>query len=132
MVINVIKEIFTEKAPKPLAPYSQAIMINDSIVFVSGQIPIDPESNEIIYEPFSKAVEIVFRNISEILNASGSSLDNVVKVTIYLSSLKYYNELNEIYKKFFKKPYPARTVIEVSKLPRDAPLEVEVIALLDK
>ncbi|MGC9147895.1 MAG: Rid family detoxifying hydrolase [Sulfolobales archaeon] len=120
-------EIKSDKAPKPVGPYSQAIRYKD-LVFVSGQIPIDPLTNQLIKEPFSKAVETVMINIGEILKSIGASYDNIVKVTVYLTDLSRFQEFNEIYKRYFKEPYPARTVIEVKSLPRDAPIEIEVIA----
>ncbi len=125
----MIKEIYTDNAPRPVAPYSQAIIADDKFIFVSGQIPIDPKTGNIIYEPFSEAARMVFKNISEILKACGSGIEKVVKVTVYLSNMDNYAELNKVYEEFFKKPYPARTVVQVSRLPRDVPLEVEVVAL---
>ncbi|MGC9009115.1 MAG: RidA family protein [Sulfolobales archaeon] len=122
-------EIKSDKAPKPVGPYSQAIRYKD-LVFVSGQIPIDPSTNQLIKEPFSKAVETVMINIGEILKSIGASYDNVVKVTVYLTDLSRFQEFNEIYERYFKEPYPARTVVEVKSLPRDAPIEIEVIAYI--
>jgi len=126
-VFKIKIEIKSDKAPKPVGPYSQAIRYKD-LVFVSGQIPIDPLTNQLIKEPFSKAVETVMINIGEILKSIGASYDNIVKVTVYLTDLSRFQEFNEIYKRYFKEPYPARTVIEVKSLPRDAPIEIEVIA----
>ncbi|MEM0043700.1 MAG: Rid family detoxifying hydrolase [Sulfolobales archaeon] len=123
------REIKSLKAPKPVGPYSQAIAAG-GFLFISGQIPLDPESGEIIREPFSRAVEIVMVNIGEILKAAGASYDNIVRVVVYLRDLSKFNEFNEIYKKFFREPYPSRTVVEVRNLPRDSPIEIEAIAFL--
>jgi 2-iminobutanoate/2-iminopropanoate deaminase len=128
-VFKIKIEIKSDKAPKPVGPYSQAIRYKD-LVFVSGQIPIDPLTNQLIKEPFSKAVETVMINIGEILKSIGASYDNVVKVTVYLTDLSRFQEFNEIYERYFKEPYPARTVVEVKSLPRDAPIEIEVIAYI--
>lgn len=123
------REIKSLKAPKPVGPYSQAIAAG-GFLFISGQIPLDPESGEIIREPFSRAVEIVMVNIGEILKAAGASYDDIVRVVVYLRDLSKFNEFNEIYKKFFREPYPSRTVVEVRNLPRDSPIEIEAIAFL--
>ena len=127
-MVSVIKqEIRSSRAPAPVGPYSQAIRCRD-IVFLSGQIPIDPQTNQVVKEPFSRAVEIAMNNIGEILRSIGASYDNIVKVTVYLTDINRFQEFNEIYKKYFREPYPARTVVEVKSLPREAPIEIEAIA----
>lgn len=121
------EEIFSEKAPKPIGPYSQAIKVG-KLLFVSGIIPIVPETGEIIRGDVAKATEQIFRNVSNILEKAGSSLENVVKVTVFLKDIKTFDKMNEVYSKWFKKPYPARTTVQVSALPKDVDLEIDFIA----
>lgn len=121
------KEIFSKNAPKPIGPYSQAVLAN-GFLFISGQIAINPlngvfEGGEIINE-----TKIVLENIKHILNEASLSFSDVVKTTIYLKNIKDFTVVNEIYEKFVKKPFPARSTVEVSCLPKDALIEIDVIA----
>ncbi len=116
-----MEEIRVENAPQPIGPYSQAIVAN-GFVFVSGQIPSVDGS-------FKEKVESILENISKILKGAGSSLKDVVKVTVYMKDLSKFGEFNEIYSSYFEKPYPARVVVEVSELPKGAEIEIEVVAL---
>ena len=125
------KEIKTEKAPKAIGPYSQAIEAN-GFIFVSGQIPIDPATGEIIKGSIEKQTEQVLKNIKAILEEAGSSLQNIVKSTVYLSNLEDYPKMNEIYSKYIPAPYPARAAFQVARLPKDVGIEIEVIALVSK
>ena len=122
----------SEHAPKPIGPYSQALLVREArnIIFVSGQIPIDPSTGKLVEGDFKKQVEVVLKNIESILRECGANLRNVVKVTVYLTDISKYEEFNEVYMKYFSKPYPARTLIEVSRLPRNSPIEIEVIAVV--
>ncbi len=117
-------------APRPAGPYSHGIVAYGRILFVSGQIPIDPLTGELVKEPFSKAVEVVLNNIRSIVRDAGGDLENIVKVTAYLADISKFQEFNEVYQRFFKPPYPARTTVQVARLPRDAPIEIEAIAIL--
>lgn len=121
------KEVFTNEAPKPIGPYSQAIR-SGNLVFLSGIIPVDPATGEIVRCDMKRAAEQVFKNASSVLKAAGASLENVVKVTVFMKDLKLFNEMNDVYSKWFKKPYPARTTVQVSALPRDVDLEMDFIA----
>ena len=125
----VKKVIYTEEAPKPIGPYSQAIKVG-SWLFISGQIPIDPRTGEIVKGSFEDKVKKVLKNIEAIVRAAGGSLRDIVKVTVYLRDIKLFSRFNEVYKEFFKEEPPARVVIEVSALPKDADLEVEAIAYI--
>ncbi len=125
------KEIRTDKAPKAIGPYSQAIEAN-GFIFVSGQIPINPATGELVKGPIEKQTEQVLKNIKAILEEAGSSLENVVKSTVYLADLKDYPKMNEIYSKYFSAPYPARAAFQVARLPKDVGIEIEVIALVSK
>lgn len=124
------KPVESEKAPKPVGPYSQGVIASGKILFISGQIPIDPSTGEIVREPFSRAVEVVLNNIRSIVREAGGDLDNIVKITAFLTDLSKFQEFNEVYQRFFKPPYPARTTVQVSKLPRDSVIEIEAIAII--
>ncbi|MBO3798671.1 MAG: RidA family protein [Thermoproteota archaeon] len=121
------QEVFAEDAPKPIGPYSQAIR-SGNLVFISGIIPLDPATGEIIRGDIRRATEQVFKNASSILKAAGVSLENVVKVTVFMKDLTFFSEMNDVYSKWFKKPYPARTTVQVAALPRDVDLEMDFIA----
>mgnify|MGYP000365480824 CR=1 FL=1 len=120
--------VFTEKAPKPVGPYSQAI-IAGPFIFVSGQIPIDPKTGVIVKGGIKEQTERTLENIKAILEAAGSSLDKVVKVTVYLRDLNLFKEFNEAYAKYFPKDPPARATIEVSNLWGEILIEIDAIAL---
>ncbi|MCE4612237.1 MAG: RidA family protein [Desulfurococcales archaeon] len=121
--------ISTSKAPAPVGPYSQGIVAG-GFLFVSGQIPIDPSSGELVRGSFREQVVRVLENLKAIIEASGASLSRVVKVTVYLRNMDRFSEFNEIYKTYFPKDPPARVVVEVSRLPKDAEIEVEAVAYL--
>ncbi|MCX8183183.1 MAG: RidA family protein [Crenarchaeota archaeon] len=121
------QEVLAEDSPKPIGPYSQAIR-SGSLVFLSGIIPVDPATGEIIRGDIRRAAEQVFKNASSILKAAGVSLEDVVKVTVFMKDLTFFNEMNDVYSKWFKKPYPARTTVQVAALPKDVDLEMDFIA----
>ena len=121
------KVINTLNAPTPVGPYSQAISFNN-ILFISGQIPINPDSGDIVIKSFSEQCHRVILNLKIILEEGGSSLDHVLKTSIFLKNLNQFDELNEIYSQYFKKSKPARTCIEVSNLPKGVDLEMDAIA----
>lgn len=120
--------INTEKAPKAIGPYEQAIRV-DNLLFTSGQIPVDPYSGEIISEDIVLQTEQVIENIRAILEVGGSSLNNVIKTTIFLKDISDFNQVNSVYEKYFGENKPARSCVEVSALPKGALIEMEAIAL---
>ena len=120
------KVVYTDKAPKPIGPYSQAIRVGP-LLFGSGQIPIDPESGEIVKGDIEVQTERVMKNIAAILEAEGYTMDDVVKVTVFLRNLGDFPRFNEVYGKYFKTP-PARTTVQVADLPKGVLLEVDFIA----
>lgn len=124
-----IEKVKTTKAPEAIGPYSQAIKYND-LVFVSGQIPINPELKVIVSNDIKEQATQAFENIKNILIASNSSIDNALKVTVYLKDIKDFGVVNEIYANYFKNN-PARSLVEVSCLPKNALIEVDVIAKID-
>jgi reactive intermediate/imine deaminase len=122
------KIILTDNAPKPIGPYSQAIAI-DKTVYLSGQIPIDPETGVLVHENIAKQIHQVFLNLQAVCEEAGANLNDVVKLTIYLIDLNDFSTLNEILSQFFKAPYPARTTIQVSALPKGARVEIDAILI---
>lgn len=118
----------TKKAPPPVGPYSQAIQAGN-MVFVSGQIALHPETNE-IPEDFTTQCHQVLRNLQAILEASGSSLEHTVKVMIFMTDINRFNELNEIYEGYLGSAKPARACVEVSKLPKGVLVEMDAVALI--
>lgn len=115
-------------APAPIGPYSQAILKNDTL-YVSGQIPLNPYSGELVIESIEKATTQVLENISELLKAAEMSLENVVKCSIFLKDMNDFASMNEIYAQFFRSTPPARETVQVSKLPLDVPIEISCIAI---
>jgi 2-iminobutanoate/2-iminopropanoate deaminase len=123
-------EIETDDAPASLGPYSQGIVDGDT-VYVSGQGPVDPESGDVVSEDIEAQTERVLENIAAVLEAAESSLDDVVKSTVFVRDMRYYDEINEVYGEYMTVPYPARSAVEVDDLPIDIGVEIEVVASLD-
>jgi len=121
--------ISTAAAPQAVGPYSQAIRAG-SLLFVSGQIPIDPATGQVIAGDAAAQTRRVMENIGEILKAAGTSFDQVVRTTVYLADIAEFPAMNEVYGQFFSAPAPARSTIQAARLPRDARVEIDVIALL--
>ncbi len=121
--------VYTDKAPKPVGPYSQGIKVGN-FLFISGQIPIDPITGKLVDGSFEDKVRRVLENIKAIVEAAGGTLDNVVKVTVYLKDISKFQEFNKVYSQYFKEKPPARVVIEVPNLPLNADIEVEAIAYI--
>lgn len=122
------KIISTEAAPGAVGPYSQAVVAGN-LVFVSGQIPIDPTSGQMV-EGIEEQTEMSLKNLKAILEAAGSSLEKVVKATVFITDMNDFAAVNKVYAEFFKSDPPARACVEVSKLPKGARVEVEAVALV--
>ena len=122
------KIIATETAPKAIGPYSQAIKAN-GFIFVSGQVAIDPATQQVIIGDVSAQTDRVLRNLSEILEAAGSGLGKVVRATVFLKNMSEFGAMNEVYGKYFNTAPPARSTVEVARLPKDVLVEIDVIAL---
>lgn len=120
------KVIATDKAPSAIGPYSQAIEIN-GMVYTSGVIPVNPATG-VIPEGVEAQANQAFLNLCNLVEASGSKVENIVKTTVFIKEMKDFGTINEIYKKYFKEPFPARSCVEVARLPKDVLLEVEAIA----
>ena len=121
--------IKTENAPAAIGPYSQAIKAN-GFVFVSGQIPIDPQTGEFVEGGIAEQTARVLKNLTAVLEAAGSSLEQVVKTTVFLADMKEFSSMNEVYAGFFPSPPPARSTVAAAGLPRDARVEIEAVALI--
>ena len=117
----------TSDAPAAVGPYSQGIRAGD-LIFVSGQLPMTP-GGELITDDIAAAADRSLQNVRAVLEAAGASMDDVVKVTVFLADMADFGAMNEVYKKYFTEPYPARAAIAVKELPKGAPLEIEAIAV---
>lgn len=122
------ERIQTDNAPAAIGPYSQAIKAG-GFVFVSGQIPIDPRTGQFVAGGIAEQTQQVLKNLSALLEAAGSSIDRVVKTTVFLADMKDFTGMNEVYATFFSGPPPARATVAAAGLPRDARVEIEVVAL---
>jgi 2-iminobutanoate/2-iminopropanoate deaminase len=128
-VFLLVKQVIkTERAPQAIGPYSQAIKAA-GFVFASGQIPIDPETGEFVAGGVAEQTAQVLKNLSAVLEAAGTTLEQVVKTTVFLADMKDFAAMNEVYAQFFTGSAPARATVEASALPRDARVEIEAIAL---
>ena len=121
------KQVSTVEAPAAIGPYSQAIVCGN-MLYASGQIPINPRTGNIESDDISEQAHRVFKNIGAVLAAKGLDFSSVVKTTVFLTDLGDFNTVNEIYGGYFTEPYPARSCVQVAKLPRGAKIEVEIIA----
>jgi 2-iminobutanoate/2-iminopropanoate deaminase len=119
--------ISTEQAPKAIGPYSQAV-IHNGLAYLSGQIPLDPSTNQMIEGDVAAQTERVLENLTAVLAACGSSLEKVLKTTVYLKDLSEFPKMNEVYGRYFGAAPPARATVEVARLPRDVRVEIEAIA----
>ena len=124
-----MQQVTTEKAPKAVGPYSQAIIHGD-VVYCSGQIPLDPETNTLVEGDVTEQTRQVFKNISVVLEAAGSSLSQVIKANCYLTNLGDFQKFNEVYDEYLGESKPARAAIGVVALPKGSAVEIEVIAKL--
>jgi 2-iminobutanoate/2-iminopropanoate deaminase len=121
--------VHTERAPKPIGPYSQAVKSN-GFVFVSGQVALDPQRGEFGASDIRQQTERVLENLKAILEASGVSLGHVVKTTVFLKDMNDFTAMNEVYARFFTAAPPARSTVQAARLPKDALVEIDVIASL--
>lgn len=121
--------VSTDKAPGAIGPYSQAIKTN-GMVYCSGQIPIDPATGDFVSDDIAEQTVQVFRNLTAVLEAAGSGLDRVVKTTVFLADMNDFAAMNEVYGKYFRENKPARATVQAARLPRDAKVEIECIAVV--
>ena len=121
--------IHTDSAPAAIGPYSQAIQIGD-LLFVSGQVPIDPSTGAVVEGDVKAQAQQSLNNLKAILNAAGTNMGAVVKTTVFLADMNDFAAMNEVYAQFFQEPCPARSAVQVGRLPKDAKVEIEAIAQL--
>jgi 2-iminobutanoate/2-iminopropanoate deaminase len=120
--------VVTPDAPKAVGPYSQAVLVGDTL-YCSGQIPLDPASGEVVVGGVREQADRVFQNLRAVLRAAAMEFSDVIKTTIFTTDLSRFAELNEVYSSYFSEPYPARSTVEVSALPRGVQVEVELVAI---
>jgi len=125
----MIETVATDRGPKAIGPYSQAVRAN-GFIFLSGQIALDPRTQQIIEGDIALQTERVLENLKGIVEAAGSSLQHAVKTTVFLADMKDFAVMNEVYSRYFVSHPPARSTVEVSRLPRDVRVEIDLIALL--
>ena len=124
-----MQEVVTDDAPPSIGPYSQGIIDGDT-VYVSGQGPADPDSREVEVEDIQEQTAVTLENVAAVLEAAGTSIDNVVKATVFVTDMDNYDAVNEVYSEHMSDPYPARSAVEVADLPIDIGVEIEVIATI--
>jgi 2-iminobutanoate/2-iminopropanoate deaminase len=127
--VSVIEAVATDHGPKAIGPYSQAIKANGQ-VFISGQIALDPGTQQMVAGDIARQTERVLENLKGIVEAAGSSLAHAVKTTVYLADLADFAAMNEVYARYFPERPPARSTVQVARLPRDARVEIDLIASL--
>lgn len=121
--------ISTDKAPQAIGTYSQAVKVGNT-VYISGQIPLVPETMEVLQGDFVDHVRLVFKNLSEIAKAAGGTLDDFVKVNVFLTDLNNFVTVNEVMEEFFSQPYPARAAVQISALPKGVEVEADAVMVL--
>jgi len=123
--------ILTKRAPAPIGPYSQGIVAKGSFLFTAGQVALDPSTGQIVEGDVKAQTRQVMNNLMAVLKEAGSSMDRVVKTTVYLKDMNEFPMMNEVYGEFFPANPPARSTVEVARLPRDARVEIDVVALIE-
>jgi 2-iminobutanoate/2-iminopropanoate deaminase len=123
--------VLTKQAPAPIGPYSQGIVARGSFLFIAGQIPIDPQNGQVLDGDVKLQTRQVLKNMSAILEQSGLTFGDVVKTTVFLKSMGDFADMNSVYAEFFTAAPPARSAVEVARLPRDVKVEIEAIAVLN-
>jgi 2-iminobutanoate/2-iminopropanoate deaminase len=126
----VKKIVVTNRAPKAIGPYSQAV-VHNGLAFLSGQIPLDPATGQLLTGDIAEQTARVLENLNAVLEACGSSLDQVLKITVYLKDMGEFGVMNEVYARYFPQDAPARATIEAARLPREVRVEIDCIAAVD-
>jgi 2-iminobutanoate/2-iminopropanoate deaminase len=126
------QKILTDKAPKPIGPYSQGIIVDGRFVYTAGQVAIDPATNQVVEGDIKAQTRQVLKNIEAVLRAANASMDSVVKTTVFLKDFNDFASMNEVYAEFFSESAPARSTVEVGRLPKDLKIEIEAVAVIEK
>ena len=129
---TTIEKILTEKAPAPIGPYSQAILVDGKFLYTAGQIPLAPTHGKLIEGDIKEQTRQIIKNLEAILIAGGASFASVIKTTVFLKDMNEFAAMNEVYAEFFGAASPARSTVEVARLPRDVHIEIEVVAVVEK
>ncbi|HCO18572.1 RidA family protein [Gudongella oleilytica] len=124
-----IEYLATEKAPAAVGPYSQGIKAGQ-FVFTSGQLPLDPKTGQLVQDDIQTATRVALENVKAVLAASGATLEDVVKVTVFVKDMNDFGKINEVYAEFFANHKPARSLVEVARLPKDGVIEIEAVAAI--
>jgi 2-iminobutanoate/2-iminopropanoate deaminase len=124
-----LRIVNTDKAPAAIGPYSQAVVTGNT-VFTSGQIPLDPATGEIVQGDIELQARQVLENLKAVLNAAGTDLSKVIKTTVFIKDMNEFGAINKIYGEYFSAPYPARSCVEVARLPKDVCIEIEAMAII--
>ncbi len=122
--------VLTTNAPAPIGPYNQGIIASGKLLFTAGQIPLDPATGQIIQGDIKAQTRQALKNVQAILEQGGAAMKDVVKTTVFIKDMNEFSSMNEVYAEFFKDMPPARSTVEVSRLPRDVKVEIEAIAVL--
>ena len=125
------RKVLTDKAPAPIGPYSQAVVVDGKFVYTAGQIAIDPATNTLVQGDIKVQTRQVLKNVEAILRSAGASLASVVKTTVFLKDMGEFGAMNDVYAEFFGGSAPARSTVEVARLPRDVKVEIEAIAVVE-
>lgn len=120
------KEVVCENAPSAIGTYSQAVIVGN-FIFVSGQIPLDYKDMTVVQGSFEEQVEVIMQSLSNIAESSGASINDCVKLTVYLKNLENFSSVNSVMEKYLSKPYPSRAAVEVSRLPKDVEVEIDAV-----
>jgi 2-iminobutanoate/2-iminopropanoate deaminase len=126
------QKVFTDKAPKPIGPYSQGIIVDGRFVYTAGQVAIDPATNQVVDGDIKVQTRQVLKNIDAVLKAAGASMNSVVKTTVFLKDFNDFAAMNEVYGEFLSVSSPARSTVEVGRLPKDMKVEIEAVAVIEK
>jgi len=126
------KKILTKNAPAPIGPYSQAILVDGKYLYTAGQIALDPKTGSLVPGDIKAQTRQVIKNVEQVLVAAGASLKSVFKTTVFLKDMNEFGAMNEVYAEFFSETAPARSTVEVAKLPKDARVEIETVALVER
>ena len=127
-----LQKVLTTDAPNPIGPYSQGIIVDGRFVYTAGQVAIDPATNQLIQGDIKIQTRQVLKNVEAILKAAGTSMNSVVKTTVFLKDFNDFAAMNEVYAEFFSGSAPARSTVEVARLPREMKVEIEAVAIIEK
>ena len=127
-----LKRILTDKAPSPIGPYSQGILVDGKFLYTAGQVALDPKTGKLVEGDIKAQTRQALQNIEQVLMAAGASLNSVVKTTVFLSDMNEFAAMNEVYAEFLGNSAPARSTVQVARLPKDAKVEIEAVAVIEK